>query len=141
MKLFWKTGCTMLLIALLSAPASWADSAFTSRICYADKSTSYGRMTESFFIRFETTNGSVRTLFVTSSDFSVRFSGATLAEFKWAVDYADVRRIRVDRDSVLTIFFHSGFSRLAGKLTEDCLKKLRAFDSGGLEISIANTAD
>ena len=121
----------------LFASISLADSEFVSERCYANRSVSSGRIQESFFLRFESKDGRIRTLDISKFDLTLRFRGTSLKDLKWVVDYHDLKLLEVDFDSVLTIHFRDGRSESVGQLAQQCLVDLRSFDAGGLEIEFA----
>ena len=132
-------GSSLVLVAVISAAStSWADSDFAVERCYADSSSASGEVHEWFSLIFKAKDGRSRTVHIAKYDQSVRFIGTTLADFKWAANYEDLRSLEIDSDSVLWIHFATGESKSVGNVNPQCIEDLRAFDAGALSVQFAN---
>ena len=138
MKTDYKTAILALTLGMTFASFSWADSDFKVEKCYADNSLASGEVHEWFSLIFRSNDGRSRTVDIAKFDQSLRFIGTTLADFKWAADYEDLRNLEVDSDSVLWIHFNEGESKSVGQVGPQCIEDLRSFDTGGLAILFAN---
>ncbi|USD36185.1 hypothetical protein [Ferrimonas sp. SCSIO 43195] len=100
------------IVALCSLIASGcsAESEFIQTDC--------GYLNEDYLIVSFASNSASRTVSIGNS--ALTFKGTTLEDMKWLAEFTDIESVAFEKEVLLKITLHSGFSKNIGRVNANC---------------------